>query len=349
MCSVGLPYPHPEPLWALYHMHIPTRNLYTLCTRVPQCPGTGAAFVYLPGTSVSSVRRLYRTRKFCEFCKTPVNVPVPSVRPVSCIPEPWPPVSSVRLTVAQYPGYRGSIEVSRSAGYIVLSDVISRRSHAPNTKMKTHPFSYLCRILAKLTLLLQLYSSCSLTFANYYLAVLVGLTVCDVLVHLATFEFISWVFEVRTVWSCSCPRSAQNNWTKFQVWISVVFSSVHETAKLSVLPCPVCVFVLLSMFLDWSLWAVIGIDLLLFTCFRSGLISIFIFIDMQHNSPRLSAERRGDCVRSRTVVVCIIQRIDCYSYCLPYVCTSYLLQLAVYPRLFSVGVLLQGRPMPFFD
>ena len=35
---------------------------------------------------------------------------------------------------------------------------------------------------------------------------------------------------------------AQGGWSKFQLWLSV-FLCIHETARFSVLPCPVCLFV----------------------------------------------------------------------------------------------------------
>ena len=37
--------------------------------------GTGTTFVYLPGTSVTSVRLPYRTRNFCELWATSIPVP----------------------------------------------------------------------------------------------------------------------------------------------------------------------------------------------------------------------------------------------------------------------------------
>ena len=112
-----LPY---EELWVLYGIHTRTRNYCKVCTTfipvhgnclisVPQCHNTrstGTTLSYLllvlyarattPGTSVSSVRRLYRypelfivlhdvhtrTLNFCKVCTTFIPVPEPSVVPV---------------------------------------------------------------------------------------------------------------------------------------------------------------------------------------------------------------------------------------------------------------------------
>ena len=47
---------------------------------------TGTAFLYLPGTSVSSARLFHNTRNFCDFCNAFAPVPGTSVRS----PYPYP-------------------------------------------------------------------------------------------------------------------------------------------------------------------------------------------------------------------------------------------------------------------
>ena len=69
---VGHSYPYPELLQVLYASATNTQ-------------GTGKAFSYLPGTSVSSVRPCHNTWNFCNFCNTFIPVPgtsVSAVRPV---------------------------------------------------------------------------------------------------------------------------------------------------------------------------------------------------------------------------------------------------------------------------
>ena len=60
--SVRHSYPYPKLLQVLYARGHNTR-------------GTVTAFLYLPGTSVSSVRPCHNTRNFCEFCKTVAQYP----------------------------------------------------------------------------------------------------------------------------------------------------------------------------------------------------------------------------------------------------------------------------------
>ena len=74
-----------------------TRNFCEFCTTVIPVPGSSVrsarpcqmpgvrvqtAFLYLRGTSVSSVRPCYNTRNFWKFCKTFIPVPGTSVSSV---------------------------------------------------------------------------------------------------------------------------------------------------------------------------------------------------------------------------------------------------------------------------
>ena len=57
---------------------------------MPQIPGVRVQhFLYLPGTSVSSVRPCHNTRNFCEFCNTSIPVPKASGSSVR-LPYPYP-------------------------------------------------------------------------------------------------------------------------------------------------------------------------------------------------------------------------------------------------------------------
>ena len=69
-------YPYPELLSALYAGATNTR-------------GTGTAFLYLPGTCVSSVRPCHNTRNLCEFSNTSIPVPETSGSSVR-LPYPYP-------------------------------------------------------------------------------------------------------------------------------------------------------------------------------------------------------------------------------------------------------------------
>ena len=57
--------------------------------------GTGKSSVYLPGTSVSSVRPCHNTRNFCEFRNTSIPVPETSG---SCARLPYPYPESTNPT-----------------------------------------------------------------------------------------------------------------------------------------------------------------------------------------------------------------------------------------------------------
>ena len=73
--SVGLPYPYLELLCIMYDFHTCTRNFWVLYNRAT-IPGVRVQYSYtVPGIFVTSVRLLYRTRNFCDFCKAFMPVP----------------------------------------------------------------------------------------------------------------------------------------------------------------------------------------------------------------------------------------------------------------------------------
>ena len=76
LSSVGHSYPYPELLEVLYDIHTCTRNFWKFCTPVATIPGVRIQHVLYPlGISVNSVRLCHNTRKLWKFCKTSVSVP----------------------------------------------------------------------------------------------------------------------------------------------------------------------------------------------------------------------------------------------------------------------------------
>ena len=78
-----------------------TRNIWKSVRPQAQYLGHGTGFLYLPGTSVSTVRRSY-PRTFCEFCTPRGTIPAAGVQPLLYLP--GTSVSSVR-PMPQCPGY----------------------------------------------------------------------------------------------------------------------------------------------------------------------------------------------------------------------------------------------------
>ena len=103
---------------SIYPGYYPTKNFCNFCRTLIPVPelleimyagaaktrDTGTAFLYLLGTSVSSVRPCHNTRKFWNFCKTFIPVPRTWKFCKTFIPGPGTSVSSVR-SVLQYPRY----------------------------------------------------------------------------------------------------------------------------------------------------------------------------------------------------------------------------------------------------
>ena len=170
--------------------------------------GTGTTFIYLPGTSVSSVRLPYPYPNFCEFCKTSIPVPGTSVSSVR-LPYPYPELLWVLYDCGTIPGVRvylchntrgtGTDSGIYRARYVLQSDVMSRQPDTQNTKIWKH--TQTTKHTLSLTTILVVLLYCRLVFACFYLTVLlVGLNkmwrACARMSTAAVFLFFSQVSQV---------------------------------------------------------------------------------------------------------------------------------------------------------